>query len=239
MTALLTKSPNEAAWQGMPGWGIVADLTPPELVTARQIRALRKVLAIALAGVVLLCAAGYVDAVFKHSHAAGALTSAEDQSTALSSEQGKYVRVTQVQAATDAITAQVRTLTDGFVDVAQVVGRMRSALPGTMSLTSINVAVTNPTGLTTQSAPTLNSSGHVTIGSVTLTGSARTMVDLAAYVDALSKLPGVVDVIPTQNNNGQNGEAGTWNVTLQLTDAIASHTAATTTIDTSATSGGS
>jgi Tfp pilus assembly protein PilN len=234
MTALLTKSPNEAAWQGMPGWGVVADLTPPELVTARRIKALRKIIAFALVGVALLCAGGYVDAVMKHSSAAGALASAQDESTALSAEQGKYVRVTQVQAATDAIISQVQTLTQGSVDVAQVLHRMRDALPGSMSLTSVNVAITNPTGLTPQTTPTLNSTGHIVIGSVTLTGSARTMVDLAAYVDALSKLRGVVDVIPTQNNNGQDGAAGTWNVTAQLTDALAP-SIATTTTDSSAT----
>src|SRR5579875_3384550 len=222
MTALLTKSHPEAAWQGMPGWGIVADLTPPELITARQLSALRRVIGITLAAIILLCAAGYVDAMLEHSSAANDLASADARTNQLVAEQGKYARVTQVQAATEAVMSQVRTLTRGAVDVAAVLHRLRVALPGAVSLTSANVSVTNPAELAAPAAPTLNSTGRPIIGSVTLTGTSRRIVDIASYVDALTKLRGVVNVIPTQNNSASAASAATWSVTAQLTDAVMS-----------------
>ena len=61
MTTLMARPGNgDTLWASMPGWGIVADLTPPELVESRRLKALRKLIAVCLGAVVLLLrAAGY------------------------------------------------------------------------------------------------------------------------------------------------------------------------------------
>ena len=51
--------PNQP-WNGMPGWGIVADLTPPELIASRHLKVLRKWIVLGLVVLVLACVAGYV-----------------------------------------------------------------------------------------------------------------------------------------------------------------------------------
>ena len=56
MTALAAP---ERLWVMAAGWGIAADLTPPEIVSARRLSRLRRWIAIALAGLAVLVAGGY------------------------------------------------------------------------------------------------------------------------------------------------------------------------------------
>ena len=67
MTAAIATS-GQQLWSTMPGWGIVADLTPPELIASRRLRLLRKLL---IAGAVR--AAGAVAARLRLRPAAGPL----------------------------------------------------------------------------------------------------------------------------------------------------------------------
>ena len=56
--------PNQP-WSSMPGWGIVADLTPPELIASRHLKVLRKWIVLGLVVLVVACVAGYVLAAQK------------------------------------------------------------------------------------------------------------------------------------------------------------------------------
>ena len=90
----------------MPGWGIVADLTPPELIAARGLRVLRKRIVAALVVIVLLCAGGYVWAAAKDN-------AADDRPTAPAPEQpatapeDEVLRVVALQKATQGIITQI------------------------------------------------------------------------------------------------------------------------------------
>ena len=49
MTTLLDPpAAQPAPWSVMPGWGVVVDLTPPELIDLRRLRGLRRAIAIGL-----------------------------------------------------------------------------------------------------------------------------------------------------------------------------------------------
>ena len=49
-----------ALWSAMPGWGIAADLTPKELINARQLKVLRKVMAAGIVTLLIVGAGGYL-----------------------------------------------------------------------------------------------------------------------------------------------------------------------------------
>lgn len=227
MTATATPHAEGTLWGSMPGWGIVTDLTPRELVDARRLKGLRKLIGAALALVVVLCAAGYVSASLKGSSASDALSAAQSRTGQLMDEQRQYAKVTQIQAATDSVNTQIESLTATDVDVALLIGRIRGALPGSMSVTSISVTMSGASG-DTETAPSLDSSGHATVGTVTLAGTSQHLIDLADFVTALSSLRGVVNVVPASNTTGTAGTAQ-WNVTLQVTDTLYTHGAGTPT----------
>ena len=64
MTAVLIATGQPDSWGGMPGWDVVADLTPPELINMRWLGVLRRRIAAGLVlVVVLLRAVAYVYAV--------------------------------------------------------------------------------------------------------------------------------------------------------------------------------
>ena len=221
MTAVLNRPPEENLWASMPGWGIVADLTPPELTAARQIRVLRKAIAAALALVTVLCAIGYGYAYLQKSSAVDAVDAANARTTQLVIEQGKYSYVTQLRSATQSINAEVASLTSQDVDVAALLAKIRGALPGTMALTSVTITISG-TAAGTDTAASLDRSGRPMIGTVTLAGSAGRMTDVAEYVTRLSSLPGVANVVPSSNTSNEAG-GSQWNATLQLTDTLYTH----------------
>ena len=221
MTALLTKPGEGNLWGTMPGWGIAADLTPPELVAARRLKVLQKFIAAALAIVVLACIGLYTMAYLSKSSATSALDAANAKTSQLTAQQAKYTKVTLIQTQTKAIDAQISSLMSSDVDVSGLVGKLRKALPGTMSITSVSVTLTGSSAVAGAAGPSLDTSGLPQIGAITLTGVAQNLDNLADYVSALSALPGVVNVIPTSNVS--NPRSATWNVTMQLDNKLYSH----------------
>ena len=62
-----------ALWSAMPGWGIAADLIPPELINARQLKVLRKLMAAGIVALLVVCAGGYYLAAAENSSASADL----------------------------------------------------------------------------------------------------------------------------------------------------------------------
>src|SRR4051794_7261014 len=99
MTATLA-SPSQI-WNSMPGWGIVADLTPSELIVARRIKTIQKLIVAGLA-LILILLGGLFGYALLHSHTASSdLAVEQDRSQVLIAGQSKYSGVTQVQASID------------------------------------------------------------------------------------------------------------------------------------------
>jgi len=208
-----------------PSWTIVADLTPRELLESRELKVLHRTIAACLAGVLALCMAGFVASLLDHHSQAAALNAAETEARTLATEQRSYVDVTDLQARTSDLTAKLSGLTANAVDVAALVTQARAALPHTVALTSVTVTVAATQPNTSGLASTALSTTPGQIGTVTLTGTAQHLVDLAGYVTALSALPGVIDVVPDSNRSGTQGLAGSWSITLAFTDALYLHRA--------------
>ena len=224
MTSQLKDSAGAPApWSAMPGWGVVADLTPPELIEMRRLKVLRKVIGAALVVVVALFVGGFVFAMFRESGAEDKLASTRAEGTSLARATGRYSAVTELQQTTQSIDAQVMQLMTTEVDVSGFIGKVRSSAPNTVSITSLNVSLTgqNAAGAPTPSS-TPGSTDAAVIGTVTLSGTARRMADLATYIEALQKTRGITNVLPASNTASTGGTAS-WSVTLSLTDKLHTH----------------
>jgi hypothetical protein len=224
VTSTALSRPTEL-WNAMPGWGIVADLTPPELTNSRQLKVLRKLLATALVALLVLCLAGYVLASRKQSAAASALASVQARTTLLTSDAGTYAGITRIQGTMKEVQTKIATLMGGDVDLATLIARIRSSLPTTMTIKqesiTLSLAAVASAGAANSASGGLDTSGRAHIGTISLSGTGRTLDDLSAFVDTLTVIPGVVDVMPVSNVTDKTGM--TYGVSLNLTDALLSH----------------
>jgi hypothetical protein len=215
MTAQLTRSAE--VWNSMPGWGIVADLTPPELIKSRELKVLRKLIVTILAALLVLCVGGYVLAAGKHSAADASLRDVQARTGALNAETHKYVGVTKLKGTVTEVQNQIATVMAGDVDLTKLMGQIRSSVPAAMSIKQLALVLT-PLGV---AGGGLDTSGRMHIGTVTISGAGRTLDDLSAFVDKLKVLPGVVDVLP--GSNLLDGGGTQYSLTLSVTDALLSH----------------
>ncbi len=221
MTAVLERKQDSAVWAAMPGWGIVADLTPPEIVAKRQLRVLRRLIAGALVIVVVVWVAAYVYAFLQNSSAADEADAARAETTNLQIAAGKYSGVTRIEATVDSIRAQVASVMLDDVDVPDLLTKVRQALPGTMSIQNMSMTLTPATAAGEVSTGTLDASGHPVIGTVTVTGSGRSLDDLPAYIDRLVRIRGVANVVP--GSNQVTGGTAQFTLNFALTDQLYSH----------------
>jgi hypothetical protein len=212
-------------WNTMPGWGIVADLTPPELTASRRLAVIRKALLVGLISLVVLLLIGYGYA-FRTKHVASSALAAEQARTSrLLIEQNKYGVVTQLHGSIASVDVQLASLMNGDVGFSTTVGQLVSALPPTMAISDLEVQV-SPAGAAAATAAqgattSLDTSGHQAIGRVTVSGSSHSLDDLPGYLAKLKQITGVIDVVPVSNQ--VSGPAVQFNVTLSLTDQVLTH----------------
>lgn len=221
-TTTATSTAPVQLWSAMPGWGIAADLTPPELINSRQLELLRRWLGAGLAALLVVCVGGYFFAARQHSSASQALDQVQTRTLELHSGVRKYAGVTKIQGTVTEVQTQIATLMSGDVDLVKLMGLIRRSLPSTMTISSESVTLSLPAVAgTAGSTSGLDTSGLASIGTVTVAGTGRTLDNLPVYVDQLAALTGVVDVVPTTNVNAKSGTQ--YSVTLGLTSALISH----------------
>lgn len=210
-------------WTSAPGWGIVADLTPPELVDARRLSVLRKRIGAALAVLVVMCGAGYSLALRDHSFAEDALSTVQDRTTALRVQQNGYRDVTQTEAALALKQKQTATLMAADVETSALLVKLRAALPGRMTIKnlSVDLAAASIKATAGSTATGLDASGRATIGTAVIGGSALAYADVSRYVDTLASTAGLINVVPTSAQADQGGVQ--YNITFNLTDVLLSH----------------
>ena len=209
-------------WSTLPGWGIAADLIPPELVNARQLTFLRKLMAAALAVLLVLCAAGYYLARRQNSAASAANATVSAQTTKLQNEakSKQYRDVTKMQSTVTQVDSQIATLMAGDVDVVELLQHLRTSLPSSMKINQESITIT-PAAIAGGAGSGLDTSGLARIGTVSLGGSGVALTDLSAYVLRLGAIPGLVDVIPVSNTMSKDGTQ--FSLTMGLTTAALSH----------------
>ena len=210
-------------WSAMPGWGIAADLTPPELINSRHVKVLRKWIVTGLVALLVVCTAGYVLAAQKRSSASTVLSDVQIRTAQLQADQRKYAGITKLQGSVTDIQTKISKLMSGDVDVVKLMSQIRTSLPATMTIEqeSVTMYVAGATAAGTSKTSGLDTSGHKLIGSVTLAGDARTLDDLSAYADKLQAIPGIVNLLPISNTADKTGVH--YSLSFGLTDVLLSH----------------
>jgi len=219
-----------ANFRSMPGWGIAADLIPPELINARRLKALRKLLAAGVVALVAVCAGGFYLAARENAAAAADLAVVEEQTAQLEEVGRGYSDVVLIQGSVRQIQSQIAQVMGGDVDLAALMGALQSNLPTTMTIDQEAIAISTA-GVAGAASATpgsgLDTSGLPRIGTITMSGTGQTLDDLADYIDRLRKVTGLVDVIPVSNTISESGTGtgtGTqYSITMGLTDPLLSH----------------
>lgn len=216
MTVMLERND---LWTTRPGWGIAVDLTPGEVVTARKVRSLKKLIAGGLALVLLLCIGAAAMTLLSKAEAQDSYDAAQADTTALQAEAKEYADITAMQATIAQVESQVATLMADDVDFVNLMARIRTALPAGLIVTNESVV------LVQEAAPGVPgmtaSDGGVIIGTVTIAGSGAAIKDLAPFVANLIKLRGVADVVPTSTTKTDAGMDFT--TSFHITDALYTH----------------
>lgn len=220
MTATMVRTDTPSEWGSMPGWGVVADMIPPELTNLRWIGVLRRRIVFVLVLVVALCAGAYIYESMQNSNASDAAAQATMQTNELQHAASKYAAITRIETTVDGVRAQVATVMQDDVDVAGLLLKVRLALPNTMSIQNVALALTSASAAAA-TPPGLDASGHAEVGKVSVTGSARTLDDLPAFVDRVAAIPGVVNVLP--GTNQLSSGFAQFTLTFALTDQLYSH----------------
>lgn len=234
----LMKAPAKAhsssqLWNTMPGWGIIANLLPPEIIAARRVRVLRKLVVAALALVVLLAIGGYGYAFWQARSASSDLRAAQDQTAQFQAQQRKYSGVVQLQAESAQIKSQLGGLLSTDVDLPKLATAIMQRSPAPRDITKVDVEVAvasaQPATSGADSSAVLDTSGHAHIGTITVTGVVHSMDDVATYVTRLSRLSGIVEVFPS--NQQITNKLVTYSIDMTMTDQLFSNrfAAATTT----------
>jgi len=219
MTALVAVPESSQQPDSMPGWDIVADMTPPELVNLRWIAALQRRIASGLLLIALLCGAGYLYASQQAHDARSEADAASDRTRGLTESANRFAVVTRIETTVSGIDARLATLMKGDVDVARLVTAIRRALPRSMAVQNLTVVVTAE-GAPIGTTEGLDRSGRVAIGTVSISGSGQSLEDLPVFVEGLAAIPGLVEVLPTSNQVTE-GKAQ-FSVTLSFTDELLS-----------------
>jgi hypothetical protein len=209
-------------WTSAPGWGITADLTPPEIVKSRQISALRRRIAAGLVVIVLGCGGGWVLADADNRDATADLAIASDLTRQLQAAAAGYADVVAIQSRVQQIRGQVAEVMAGDVDVVALMDVLQASLPATMTITQQSVTLS--TSEVSGAAADPGVSGTERIGTLTMSGTGATLDDLSDFVDRMQAVSGIVDVVPLANTVTTDGGSGTqFSVTASLTDALLSN----------------
>lgn len=220
------KVPTRDLWNTMPGWGIAADLTPPELLESRKLRATTRQVLIGLAAVVGLVVLGYAFAFAKHMTASGHLKSANSAASQLTQEQHKYDNVVQIQGTIAQVQTKLRSLMSNDTDVSGLLNHLADATPPGVAITDVTITL-NPPGIKggTPGGVSLDTSGKQTIGTLTIDGSGTKITDAAAYTHKLQSLPGLINVY--LGSNTQDTAGTTYSIKAAVTADLLTHRYAT------------
>ncbi|HEX8092643.1 hypothetical protein, partial [Jatrophihabitans sp.] len=173
---MTTMQPREL-WSTMPGWGIVANLIPPEVLQARRVRAIRKLMAYALCVLILIAGAGYSFAWYRSQQAADALSAEQSRTSQLLAQQKRYADVTLLQGSVAGVRTQLSRLLASDVDASALILSILTQLPQGATVSQLAITMSAPAGKKATADPAtgsaaLDTSGRPHIGVISITGQA-------------------------------------------------------------------
>jgi type IV pilus assembly protein PilN len=168
---------------------IAANLLPTEIADARHGRRVKRAVLGALAWVLVLLAAWYGLAVHQASVARAGLAGAQADSQRLIDQQKAYAEVVAVRAQSAAIEKELASLLASDLRWSRLLAPLRRVAPRGVTITSVS-------GLLSQQAAGAEPQPGVdttTVGGLQVAGTGPSRSAVAAYVDALARVPGLAN----------------------------------------------
>jgi hypothetical protein len=166
---------------------IAADLLPPEIIGARRTGRVKRIVLATLGAFVALMVAWYGSAYVRTETARTDLQRAEDEVSQLTRDQRKYDEVNLLKKQSEVINGQLAKLLAGDLQWAALIASIESAAPSGVTLTGVTGAIVDP------AAARAGKATAGIAGAMTLNGEALGKPAVAAYVDALAKVPGLAN----------------------------------------------
>jgi hypothetical protein len=216
-TALMPLDPTVSPIQSLRVLPIRADLLPEEITASRSARRARTLLAGALVLTVAALAGWYVYAVKDREAARQDLAAVTKQvdDTRDSTKDDRYVRVTKAIDEAKTIKSQLTTAMADDLPWYTLVSELRGTGVSTVRITNVSAQLdTKAAGTTTGPAPATK-----TVGTVTVTGTARDKKTIATYLEALSDAHLVTNVYLTSGSGtgeGDGDKAWTFSLTAEI-----------------------
>ncbi|WP_136520034.1 MULTISPECIES: PilN domain-containing protein [Cellulomonas] len=194
------------------------NLLPPEVRDARDLRAMKRWLLLAVALVVAVCALAYVFVVIQGTQARDELARAEAETARLQDEQAQYAEVPLVLGQLNATRAARELGMSTEVPWKPYYEAITAVLPEGVSIDTLAFSGATPI---TAPAPPADPLQGPSVGQVQFTGRSSTVPDAAAWVDALNSVPGFADawVSSAAVTDAEGTVYYTVSSTVQVTEA--------------------
>ena len=214
---LISSATHEPRREGLRFVAVRADLLPDEIVSARQVVAVRRRVIAGLAMVATLLIGWFALSWWQTTQATSVLDDALHRRDALQHQQTEFAPLVAAQNEVSAIHGRLQHLMASDVPWTKLIATLRAQEPGGLRLTNITAALNSAT---TGAPPiTLNQTGRPTIGQLTLTGIAGSKAAVAQYTDELARVHGLTAPLITSVTS--TGGAVTFTVNVLITsDAL-------------------
>jgi cytoskeletal protein RodZ len=200
---------------------ITANLLPVEITDARREHKLRWIVAAVL--VVVLAALGFWDfsARQQTSDQQAALTKAQTRVNSLQASiaDPKYAALSKAKSDGAAISSELTKLMATDVAWYELVPTLRTtAQSAGASLTNITATLSTASGAASATTTATSGTSSTNAGTILLTGSAADKSQIATFLDALGKIPGLTNPFLTNVNGATNQNQ--FSITVTFTSAL-------------------
>ncbi|HEY0118361.1 MAG TPA: fimbrial assembly protein [Cellulomonas sp.] len=212
------------------------DLLPPEVRAGRKLAQTKRLLVIAILGVVLISALGWVYALFTLRDANTEVANAQADTDRLTSAQAQYAEVPQIQSELSKTQSALDQATATEVLWKPYLEALRAVTPAQVSYDTLQVTVSNDPNAAASGDPLQAPS----VGQLVFTGRSATVTDMSAWMDAVRSIPGLSDPWFTQASLTDDNGTAYYQVsgTVQIGTTALAHRFASAP-DTAGGSGGS
>lgn len=172
-----------------------ADLMPPEVRLRRSQLRTRRLLRIALVGVVVAVGLASAGSFGWSAITQAALDSARQQHQALVQQQTKYAQINALTKDIALVEAGQRVGASTEIDWQSYLSQLAAVLPAGLSISTVDVESASPVQ-PTASTPSALQGSYIATLNMTVTGPA--LPPVPTLLDSLQTLPGYVDAVPGQ-----------------------------------------
>jgi Tfp pilus assembly protein PilN len=201
---------------------ISADLLPTEIVYARKLKKIRKLVISGLTVFVVLLGLWFAQSLYETSNARDELAQAQDNVNQLTKQQTTFGELVKTQADSKAINDQLKQLFKNDLQWSTLYTTLQKAAPDGVGIEALTGAVTGEeakqAGGGSGAVGGLTGGSVKTIGTITVTGNGKTRAAIATYVDALGKATGVTNPLLSDVGEGENGTLS-FTIKLDITEA--------------------